>query len=154
MYVEYFLSYERNNIIEENLINLGEFLSTFIDQSFIENEIFFGHDGDYSMEDYGSGKVIVLKSNHNDEFLLLNTFLVPGDQFQVMGLGVRCKSEKKKTVLNMICECFENEELYPINERIKEFSNEELLNISKMNIITLDMFFNNSGPKYQIKVYC
>lgn len=157
MFSEFILSYERSNLIDENLIKLSEYMGFSIDEEFINEKIFFGRDGKYINEDYGSGKVFLFRRKNSDECMLVNTYLFPSDQFAIMEIGVRCKEENKQIIKSMLKDCFEDENLRPIGDKLIEYRNDTLFSISKQAKVTLAMFYEGKGARNEIeleKVMC
>ncbi|WXR61464.1 hypothetical protein WG909_14335 [Peptostreptococcaceae bacterium AGR-M142] len=106
MFKELLINYERGNLEDDKLIKLASMIDVEISQDFIENEIFFGIGNKFDNLVYGTGKIYIFKNNSTNEFLLIDTYLLPADQFEMMKIGIRCKKEKynciKKFYLNVL----------------------------------------------------
>lgn len=141
MFTEYLLHYERSNIEDEVLIQLANEIGISITVEFIEDKIFFG--GEFSPSDYGTGKVYILMNGETEEFLLIDTFLVPDDQFEMMYIGVRFETNKKEKIEDLLLSCFEEVSTKPITQYFRILNNDLLLQISKMDKLDRSMYYSD-----------
>lgn len=75
---------------------------------------FFGRSGNYPIDDLSKGSVIVLKNKKTQQFLILNTYLLPSDQTQGMTIVVRCLSKDQENIKSLMTECFEEDSSFQI----------------------------------------
>lgn len=153
MFKELLINYERGNLEDDKLIKLASMIDVEISQDFIENEIFFGIGNKFDNSVYGTGKIYIFKNNSTNEFLLIDTYLLPADQFEMMKIGIRCKEEKYNCIKKILSECFEEESYRPIFENIIEFEDNRLQKISKQKEVELKLFQkNNIGPVNKVTI--
>ncbi len=153
VYSEILLTYERSNLSDDMFIKLGTMFNANIDEDFIEDKIFFNCGGKYKKSDYGTGDAYVFRNMINEELLLINTFLVPSDQFEMMQIGIRCLSERADEVKKILIQCFEEERLKPISNNLIAYDNDNLLNLSEKEVIYNADFYNGAGTNlHPIKV--
>ncbi|MFI8707956.1 hypothetical protein ACIGHG_12915 [Bacillus sp. NPDC077411] len=141
MFTEYLLYYERSNIEDEVLIQMAKEINVAITEEFIEDKLFFG--GEFSPSDYGTGKVYILKNEETEEFIVIDTFLAPDDQFEMMYIGVRCETKKQETIKDFLLGCFEEEPTIPLKRCFKIIDNDLLLQISKMDKIDRSIYYSD-----------
>lgn len=154
MYNELILTYMRSNLEDENFIQLAKDLGISINEKFIEKKIFHGCNGKFKSSDFGKGDIYIFKNDESNEMLLVNTYLYPSDQVQIMHVGIRCKSEKIAYYKEQLTHCFEETISYPIREKIREYDNDFILQMSKMEEVEESVFFDGKGRKSLIKVVC
>ncbi|PEA81208.1 hypothetical protein [Bacillus pseudomycoides] len=141
MFTEYLLHYERSNIEDEVLIQMAKEINVTITEEFIEDKLFFG--GEFSPSDYGTGKVYILKNEETEKFIVIDTFLVPDDQFEMMYIGVRCETRKKEKIKDLLLGCFEEVSTKPLGQYFKIIDNDLLLQISKMDKIDRSIYYSD-----------
>ncbi len=151
MYKEYLVTYMRSNIQDEKLIELGRRFNFTIDEDFIEDKIFHGCQGKFSKENLGTGDLYIFKSS-SDEMLLVNTYLNPKDQLELMQLGVRCKSDISESLKEEMLKCFEEEKRHPIKEKLREYENNLIKSISSAEFIDESIFYGKKSINESIRV--
>ena len=152
MFREMFITYERSNLDDDAFIELGRMFNAKINEDFIEEKIFFGCGGKYSEEDYGTGDAYVFLNEQSSEFLIVNTFLLPQDQFEGMEIGIRCLEERFELVKSQLLSCFEEERLKPVIEKVVFYEDDTLLKLSQREFIGEAGFYKGANNIHEIKL--
>ncbi|WBW95946.1 hypothetical protein [Oceanirhabdus sp. W0125-5] len=152
MYKEIFVTYERSNLDDDAFIELGKMFDSIIDEDFIEEKIFFGCGGKYKKEDYGTGEAYVFLKVDSNEFLIVNTFLLPQDQFEGIEIGVRCLEDRFETVKSNLISCFEEERLKPIKDKVIIYDDDTLLRLSQKDFIGEADFYKGANSIHKIRI--